>query len=166
MKHRMLLLVALFPGVVLASFPLQASLATMAQHADHILIGRIVDVDMIDGDRKRLADPEGMTGPGLKNTIRLHVKVEKVLVTNAKAVPKVLTIPLDRFMHYKLSDVKAVESGNRKPRLFLLKGPTFQPILAGVFVRPLSDQNEALRLHKQLAGTRPSTGPVPDPPAR
>jgi hypothetical protein len=166
MERRMLLLIALFPGVVVASFPLQASLTTMAQHADHILIGHTVEVDMMDREGNRLVDPEGMTGPGLNNTIRLHIQVDKVLVTNAKTVPKVLTIPLDPFMHYGLGQVKAAESANRKPRLILLRGPAFQPILAGVFSRPLADKNEALRLHKQLAGTRSAAWPVPDPPAK
>lgn len=106
MGHRMLLVLALFPGVALASFPLQASLATMAQHADHLIIGHTVVIDMIDGEGKRLVDPEGMTGHGLSNTIRLHIKVDKVLVTNAKVVPKVLVIPLDPFMHTDWVELK------------------------------------------------------------
>jgi hypothetical protein len=58
--------------------------ATQIQHkelnelvkvADHIIGGKIIKVDMIDKDGKDIADEEARTGPGLNNTIRLHLKV-------------------------------------------------------------------------------------------
>ncbi len=146
MKRLMLVMVLLLPMLAKASFPLEATLAQMVQGADHILTGTVVGVDMIDKDGKILSDPRAMTGPGLKNVIRLHVRVNKVLVTNAASVPPLLKIPLDPFMHYSLGQVKAEEDRTQTPMLLLLKGPSFEPIVAGVFARPLRDQAEALRL--------------------
>lgn len=49
MRRVLLFLIALVPAVVLAGFPFEATLEEMAQQADHVLVGRVVGVDMIDG---------------------------------------------------------------------------------------------------------------------
>lgn len=65
------------------------TLEEMAQEADHILIGRVAGVDMVDGHGKPITDPEARTGPSLDNTIRLLIKVDEVLVSNASEVQDV-----------------------------------------------------------------------------
>ena len=143
----MLVMLLSLPMWSAASVPLEATLEELATGADHILTGRVIGVDMVDKDGKIVKDPDAMTGPGLKNVIRLHVRVGKVLVTNAARFPSLLKVPLDSHMHYRLGQVKSEEDTQQKPMLPLLKGPAFEPIVAGVFARPLSDQAKALRLH-------------------
>lgn len=148
MKLIIAIILTLISSYSRASFPLEITQKEMASQADHILTGKVVDVDMIDGEGKKITSRQEMTGPGLRNTIRLHVRVEKVLVTSAKDVPKMLIIPLDPFMHYSLGNVQSVESQNHETRLFLLKGENFQPIVAGRFEQPLSEQKQVMKIHK------------------
>lgn len=144
---RALLLILLFcPVWSSASSPFQATLAQMAERADHI-IGTVTGVDMVDAQGRPITDPGAMTGSAFKDVIRLRIRISKVLVTNAAHVPESLCVPLDPFMHFSLGQIREEESGKPKPRLLMLKGPAFQPVLAGVFARPLSDKAEALRLH-------------------
>jgi hypothetical protein len=147
MKRLLLLAALLFPLPAGASLPLQATLKEMASSADHMLIGTVIGVDMVDGDGVAVDDPAAGTGPGLANVIRLQVRVDETLVTNAAKVPAVLDIPLDPFLHYSLGQIKNAHAGVNHPILLLLKGPSFAPIKAGVFARPLADQPEALRLY-------------------
>lgn len=148
MKFCLRLLLLLTTSLAFASTPLTASLKEMASSADHIIIGSVVGVDMIDENGRQITDPEAMTGPGLKNLIRLKIKVQKILVSNIKEVPNTLYIPLDPFMHYSLGDVREGESSNKSSFLLFLKGKEFSPIKAGVFARPLTDKKEAIRIFK------------------
>jgi hypothetical protein len=147
MKRLLLLAAVLFPVLALASLPLQATLQEMAASADHILVGTVVGVDMVDGDGKLLTDPNAMTWPGLPNVIRLQVRINKTLVSNAAIVPAQLAIPLDPFLHYRLGQIQEAHAGRQQAMLLMLKGPSFAPIKAGVFARPLADRAKALRLH-------------------
>jgi hypothetical protein len=140
-------LMLLLPAIGIASVPLQASLDDLARRADHILVGRVVGVDMIDAEGRQRHDDADRAGPGLGNTIRLRVQVDEVLVTNAARVPDELLVPLDPFMHYSLGQVREAHARTSEPRLFLLRGEDFSPIVAGVFSRGLDDRDEALRIH-------------------
>jgi hypothetical protein len=142
-----ILLAALVPATSSAGFPFDATLEEMAKGADHILIGRVTGVDMIDGSGKPVLDEKAMTGPGLKNTIRLLITVDEVLVTNAADVPKVLPVPLATHLHYSLGQIRAAHDGDTLVRLVLLQGDNFTGIKPGVFLRPLSDKEEALRIY-------------------
>ncbi len=148
MKRTMLAMLLLMPLWSSASFPLRATLAQMAFSADHIFVGTVTGVDMVDGDGNAIDNPAARTGPGLENVIRLTIRVDEMLVTNAGDIPREIKVPLDSSLHYTLGQIQA-ESGDQAPRLVLLKGPSFAPILAGVFSRPLGDRDEALRLHAQ-----------------
>lgn len=120
----------------------------MARESDHILIGRVTGVDMIDRQGAQVTDEGARTGPSLTNTIRLLITVDKVLVTNSTRVPQVIAVPLASHLHYSLGQIKAAHAGDKLIRLVLLKGPEFVGIKPGVFLRPIDDQKEALRLHK------------------
>jgi hypothetical protein len=147
MLRVLLLLIALVPAIATAGFPLEATLEEMAQQADHILIGRVVGVDMVDGQGKPVADPSARTGPSLDNTIRLLIQVDQVLVSNASKVPDVVPVPLASHLHYTLGQIQEAHAGDKELRLVLLKGPDFVGIKPGVFLRPLADKDTALQLH-------------------
>lgn len=148
MKRLLMLLVFLFAVPAMATLPLTATLEEMALGADHILVARVTGVDMVDADGKQVIDRTAMTGPGLTNTIRLKVSVNKVLVSNARPVPKQLMVPLDPLMHFSLGQIQDAHKGDRLVRLLLLKGRQFEPIKPGVFFRPIAEKDEVLRLHR------------------
>jgi len=141
------LIAVLFPATSFAGFPFEATLEEMAQDADHILIGRVTGVEMIDGQGKPVLDRKAMTGPGLKNTIRLLIAVDEVLATNADTVPNVLPVPLASHLHYSLGQISDAHDGDTTVRLVLLQGNDFVGTKPGVFMRPLSDKDEALRIY-------------------
>lgn len=134
--------------VVLAGVPFEATLQEMAEQADHILVGRVTGVDMVDKQGRQVTDRDARTGPGLENTIRLLITVDEVLVTNAPSVPMALPVPLATHLHYTLGQIQDAHANDTAKRLILLKGKDFVGILPGVFLRPLEDKSEALRLHQ------------------
>jgi hypothetical protein len=71
-----------------ASTPLDASLSDLACGADHVLVGRVIGVDMIDGKGRQISDQKATTGPGLKNQIRLAVAVDEVCRQRRKRFQK------------------------------------------------------------------------------
>lgn len=148
MRHTLIvLLAALIPFASFAGFPFEATLEEMAECADHILVGRVTGADMIDGQGRPILDRDAMTGPGLGNTIRLLIAVDEVLVTNVTDVPKVLPVPLASHLHHSLGQVSDAHDGDTTVRLVLLRGENFVGIEPGVFMRPLSDKEEALRIY-------------------
>ena len=60
---------SLISGVGVASVPLAATLEDLVRGADHILVGRVVAVDMLDASGRLVPDETQGTGPGLGNTI-------------------------------------------------------------------------------------------------
>jgi hypothetical protein len=149
MKRFLILMMLFLSSSVNASFPLEATLDEMARGADHILIGRVIGVDMVDAKGAQITNRGERTGPGLSNTLRLRIAVDEVLVTNSKQVPKVLAVPLDPFLHYTLGQVGDAHKGDKKVRLLLLKGNDFVGIKPGVFFRPIIEKAEALRIYKK-----------------
>ena len=145
MRRVLLLLIALVPAIALAGFPFEATLEDMAQQADHVLIGHVIGVDMVNGQGDAVSDPQARTGPGLDNTIRLRIRVDQVLVSTASKVPDVIPVPLASHLHYTLGQIQEAHANDKEGRLVLLKGPEFVGIKPGVFLRPLKDKDEALR---------------------
>ncbi|MFT3806644.1 hypothetical protein [Arenimonas sp.] len=154
-RRTLLFVLLLASTAALASLPLQATLEELAKGADHILVGRIVGVDMIDANGRPITDKDRRTGPGLKDRIRLLIVVDEVLVTNAPSVPKRLAVPLDPFMHYRYGDVSDAHAQASSPELILLRGKDFMPVVAGVFRRDLKDRAEALRIHAATHASSP-----------
>jgi len=155
MRGISLLIGVLFPALAFSSQPLQVSTEDLVNHSDHLLVGHVVGVDMIDGQGKKITDLDARTGPSSTNRIRLVVKVDEVVITNALSVPQTLKVPLDPMMHYKLRDVKASHSKESKPFLLLLEGSDFQPPFSGVFGRPLSEKEELITLIKSKKVKKP-----------
>jgi hypothetical protein len=147
MGRLLLSLAATIPLVALASLPQQMSLAEMAAEADHVLVGHVVGVDMVDGNGVPVMDDRARTGPGLNNVIRLHVAVDETLTTTAERVPKELLVPLDPFMHYSLGQIRSAHQNDATLRLLLLKGADFSILRPGIIFLPLQEKDEVLRVH-------------------
>lgn len=133
MRRLAMALATMLPAAALASLPLEMSLTEMATEADHVLVGYVVDVDMVDESGNSVLDEEARTGPGLNKIIRLHVAIDEPLATTAARVPKELLIPLDPLMQYSLGQVRAVHQNNAARRLLLLKSASFSSLKPGIF---------------------------------
>lgn len=119
---------------------------------------------MLSGSGRKIRDPEARTGPGLNNQIRLRIAVDEVIVTNAPKVPPVLYVPLASHLHYSLGQIQAAHAQESEQRLILLKGPDFQGIKPGVFMRPLQDKEEVLGLRGSRAPQlQPNNSSKPTP---
>lgn len=138
------------------------SLTELVADSDHIIIGKIIKVDMIDAKGKPVTNLDARTGPGLSHTIRLNVNVQTngVLLTTSKQVPQTLIIPLDSTWHYSLGQIKTAEEG--QTRILLLKGATFDFAYPVSCSRPLSDRPQIEELIKaKSSSAKPSQSATP-----
>ncbi len=151
---RYLTLLYLLTLQAIASLPLQMSDDQLAAKSDHVFVGQVVGVDMIDVKGREIKDDDAKTGPGSNYVIRLKVKNDEVLVTKAQETPKGLYIPLDSFMHYSLGQVKEVHAGKNPKILLLLAGHKFAPPQPGVFRRDLTKKSFFVeRVRKKIQRT-------------
>jgi hypothetical protein len=132
-----------------ASLPLEASLRDLACGADHVLVGRVVAVDMRNSRGRPVRNEEARTGPGLKNTIRLEVEVLEVIESTEAIFPSSVWVPLDPFMHFSLGQIKAAHAEPSDATLVFLRGQQFEPIIAGRFFWHLNSREEALAFRKE-----------------
>jgi hypothetical protein len=135
-------------SAVEASLPLEASLRDLACGADHVFVGRVVGVDMVNSRGKAVRNPRTRTGPGETNTIRLEIEVLERIDSTEAALPETIKVPLDPFMHYSLGQVQSAHSEPSAPALVFLRGSEFEPIVAGRFFWHLDSREEALELRK------------------
>ncbi len=157
MRRILLALLLAIPTIATAGFPFEATLEEMATDADHVLIGRVTGVDMIDGAGNQVSDPEARTGPGLNNQIRLRIVVDVVIATNARHVPDEVFVPLASHLHYSLGQIQEAHAQESEQRLILLKGERFEGIKPGVFMRAVDDTSEVMRLRScDTAQSRPN----------
>ncbi len=160
MRYALALLMGLYSVVAFATLPLQATLEQLASDSDHILAGHVIGVDMIDADGNEMLDEKAMTGPGLRNTIRLIVKVDEVFFSRANVVPDVIRVPLDPMMHFSLGQIREAHREPSEKRLVILKGGGFEPIVPGRFFRELSDTQEALEIRARAQGSDRTMEPM------
>lgn len=153
-----LILLCLAKLVVQATQIEGKELSELLAESDHVLVCRVVRVQMVDERGKELHDRKARTGPGLKNELRLHVIVEKdgVLKTNAKKAPEKLVIPLWQAWHYSLGQWKDDAEG--KTFIFLLKGEDFQRVYQGFFNRELSEKSEIEKIIREQKEKTPNQG--------
>ncbi len=154
MKYVTVLLLCLVSAAAVATLPLNATLEQLASESDHILAGHVIGVDMIDANGKEIQDKEAMTGPGIRATIRLIIKVDQVFFSSAKVVPDVIWVPLDPMMHFRLGQIKQAHREPSSSMLVILKGGSFEPVVPGVFLRELSDARKALEIRARKQGPR------------
>ncbi len=148
--RKLLLLITIFvTSFVGATSVSDIELSELVKTSDHIIIGQIIKVDMIDEDGRQITDPEARTGPGGPNEIRLHIEVVEngiVKTTGDKELAK-LTIPLWKMWHYSLGSWKGVEM---ETAIFMLKGEKYERAYPGHFLRDESDLPEIKRLLSEL----------------
>lgn len=135
-----------------ATLPAQVTLPELVEASDHILIVRVVEVDMIDELGISIDDPSEKTWPFSGRTIRLHVRVDDVLWSTAGDVPETLVVPLDGKFHYRLGQVQKAHSDPEKQCIFLLKGPEYQAPFFGVFMSAIENRDEIMRLKHEQVG--------------
>jgi len=155
MKTLLTILFTILPLCSYSSTPLEVSMEELVKNSDHLLVGHVIGVDMIDGRGNEITDLDAMTGPGIDNLIRLIVKVDEV-VSSSRSIPSVVKVPLDPLMHYRFGLVKEVHSTEGEKFLLLLKGADLQPPFPGVFRRDLSEKTEIIELlksNKSFKGT-------------
>jgi hypothetical protein len=141
------LLLLLLSTIALATLPPDVSQEKLLANTDHVLIGRLIRIDMVNGDGEEIMDPSARTGPGLRNTIRFHVAIDEVCISTKKKVPPLLVVPLDRTMHYSLGQVQEAETRKMGSSLILLlKGSKFRPPFRGMFSAPIEAKEEILRM--------------------
>ncbi len=123
-------------------------LSKLVSESDHIIIAKVTKVQMVDENENEVTDPEGRTGPGLENEIRLHVTITKdgILKTTKDNPPEKLVIPLWKWWHFTLGNRKELEG---KTLIFLLKGEDFQSVYPMLFIRQLSEKREIVRLSRE-----------------
>ncbi len=121
--------------IALATLSPQVNEDDWINKADHLLIGRIVSVEMVDENGHQIFDPSARTGPKESNTIYYIFEIDEVIVTNAKTVPKSLRVPTDRMAHYTLGQILDLNLEIDDPVVVILGGKDFQPVYRGIFLK-------------------------------
>ncbi len=149
MKLTHIAILALFASQASATQIIYRDLTNLVADADHVLIGTVTDVDMLDSMGNQVSDDDARTGPGVENQLRLHVTVDTndVLKTGSDATPLQIVIPLWTKWHDTLGNRKH-ESQN-KTFIFLLKGNNYEPVYYGLYMRDLSERREIEDLIKK-----------------
>ena len=132
-------------------------LTNLVAEADHVLIGTVTRVDMIDGRGHQVTDEKAGT-PKTGNQLRLHVQIGKdgILATTTNQAPDRLTIPLGQEWHDTLGNRRKESEG--KTFIFLLKGADFSPVYFGDFMREPSERPAIEDLLKKKNTQNPQGG--------
>jgi hypothetical protein len=124
-------------------------LIDMVAESDHILIGVVKAVDMVDGTGQEVTDLGGRTGFGYTNTIRLTVAVQRdgILKTNKADTPDMLTVSLWKEWIATLGDMQYLSG---KEYIFLLRGEDYQIVYPSGFYQELSKRNEIEKMIRSI----------------
>ena len=141
-------LLVLALGCVEATLVDDKDVRELVAESDHILIAAVIKVDLIDASGKELAGFEAETGPGIPNTLRLHLRPidNGVLKTGKQPIPKAIIVELWREWHYSLSQWKHLEG---REMIFLLKGDKYTWVYPKDFILPISARGEIERLIRE-----------------
>jgi hypothetical protein len=121
-------------------------LPDLVKASDHVLVGKVVKVDMVDGKGNPVTNNDARTGPGLENVIRLHVvlEVDGALKTTKKELPATIVVRHWTMWHYTLGQWKL--EALDKVFIFLLVGEDFQWVYPLGFMRDPSEKVEIQKL--------------------
>lgn len=144
MKFLLLCVCLAASGLLRATSVQPMPLDGMVRMSDHVVVAAVVRVDMIDRRGRQVADPEARTGPGLHNTIRLHLSVREVLYSRKPSLPATMVVPLWSAWHYSLGSIREAALGTEG--IFLLKGEDALPAYPANFQRALDERDEIERL--------------------
>ena len=123
---------------VYAIVAMKKDVQEMAAEADHILVGTVDSVEMVD--REGRPRDRGETGLTHDEVIRLRVTPLRVL-KGGDAVPETLVLPLWRGWKHSLG--KTTRTMEDNDFVFFLRGPGFDPLYLGEFYVP-DDEREAV----------------------
>jgi hypothetical protein len=143
MKPTLIMVPLICWGLVAAAAPFpEKPLKDLIAESDHIVIGTITKVDMVDSWGKEQSSPE------LASTIRLHLTVQKngVLKTDAKDVADKLLVSLSCLVYPSIGQLTK-EEGSKY--IFLFNRDIYQsmePVYASGFFQELSKQREIEQL--------------------
>jgi len=117
-------------------------LTNLVSDADHVLIGTVEKVDMVDAKGNQVTNETARTGPGSENQLRLHVTVatNAVIASTTNDVPDKVIINLWQKWHHTLGNRRKGTEG--ETFIFLLTGPDFKPVYYGLFMRKPSERSE------------------------
>jgi len=155
MRYVLILVSFLYSIFAQASLPLRVELSELVKNTDHLLVGHVVGVDMINDKGDKITDSQAMTGPGIDNIIRLKIEIDETVISNSVQPPKIIMVPLDPFMHHSLGQIQRAHDGDTRKFLLLLKGRSLSPPFPGNYRRELSEKEEILKLfnmHKKVGG--------------
>ena len=129
------------------------SLKTLVKRADHVVVARIVKVDMVDADGGSVADLEARTGPGAGNTIRLHVDTDPggILKAGKTPIPTRLVVSDWPMWHRSLGDMKEREGTDV---VLLLRGDDFSAVSEPEFIRDIEEAGAIRALLARSGWTR------------
>lgn len=144
MKYVLALLGLCFAAFASATSVAPKPLAEMVEESDHVVAATIARIDMVDGKGRPVTDHKARTGPGLKNQMRFHLRVDEVLFTRTSTLPTTLPVPLWTMWHYELGTMQEELTGSTG--IFLLKGDQFHPVYPAGFQRALDERDEIERL--------------------
>jgi hypothetical protein len=120
-------------------------LIDMVAESDHVLIGEVKKVEMIDGAGREVTDLNGRTGWGYTNTIRLNVAIKRdgILKSNKSDTPYELTISLWPLFIGTLGNMQYMQG---KEYIFLLKGDDYKFVYPMGFIQELSKRKEVEKI--------------------
>ena len=124
------------------------TLEEIVDESDHVLVAKVVKVDMVNGFGFTVTDKKARTGPGLRNRIRFHLEVQDVRFTTCKRQPRRVLVPLWPAWHYTLGAMQEQVEGSTG--IFLLKGPGFEPSYPAFFQRSLDEGKTVFPLADRL----------------
>lgn len=155
-RGRVFLAGCLLLGVALPASGLpEKTLEELVSLADHIVIGKISKVDMVDTNDQQVFDIDKKTGLGSGNTLRLHVKVLTVVTSTHDQVPDTLVIPLWRLWENSLGEVK--DDLLFETAIVLLKGDELVPVYPTGFLRGLHEGPSIEALLEQKTKSKTNT---------
>ncbi|MBK6688133.1 MAG: hypothetical protein IPG45_26905 [Deltaproteobacteria bacterium] len=112
-------------------------LINLLRNADHVFIGKVVHVEMVDQDGAQILESDARTGPGRQNTLRLHVvRVEDGLLYSrgTEVPPTEIVVPLWPMWHMSLEQ-KRRSLGTTS--IFIVNGPPWALVSpAGCILNP------------------------------
>ena len=138
-----------FSFYAFATLPPEINDDEWIEKADHLLIGRVVSVEMIDDKGNQIFDPSARTGPKESNIIYYVFEIDDVIVTNEELVPRTIRVPLDKMAHYSLGQILRINPEVDDPVVVILGGSEFQPVYSGVFLKRQENSESFIEKFKQ-----------------